>query len=247
KSKELFSMFSRWDSTRPKEAADEAVAEQPMPAHWQRPSTVHTVQQPQAQQPPPRLPPQQQVQQQQQQQQQQPPPLGQQAAGTDQVFAASAEQLKALEAAILEQPGRAVRKKVPSLIWRVFYREIRELAGELKRLQGRGGGGAASAPSVARLQGRLAAALAEAEASLQRLCSAVQRRVSASEAGAAAADEAGREAPRLRATLRAQLQCLGQIHIMLADIERYRFMHSVGDPAEALNRAQGLYCSALEA
>ena len=172
------------------------------------------------------------------------------------VFASSMKELRQFEMAVLDQPQRSMRKRVTSLIWRIFYREIRSKAAELKKLQEHSrekqpanGSGTPRVVAAKRAGAELEAALSEAEAYLQRLCSAVQRRVDTAQASSGSEAQTSPKVDALKPDARhqARLHCVGQLHTMLADIERYRAMHGVGDAPRALQRAEQLYCSALEA
>eukprot|EP00931_Biecheleriopsis_adriatica_P118323 TRINITY_DN9375_c0_g2_i1.p1 TRINITY_DN9375_c0_g2~~TRINITY_DN9375_c0_g2_i1.p1 ORF type:complete len:1181 (+),score=280.13 TRINITY_DN9375_c0_g2_i1:119-3544(+) len=172
------------------------------------------------------------------------------------VFKDHTKEIKQYALALLQQPQRSVRKKVPSLLWRVFYRVIRDLSSQLKQLKdprsapkanGSASGGVAAGgkEDVKKVESDLTAALSEAEGCLQMVCSAMYRRIRAAELTATSGDASAAAASSAR--LHARLQAAGQLSTMLADVERYRANAGIGNTQEALNRAERLYYAALGA
>eukprot|EP00929_Paragymnodinium_shiwhaense_P094474 TRINITY_DN55056_c0_g1_i2.p1 TRINITY_DN55056_c0_g1~~TRINITY_DN55056_c0_g1_i2.p1 ORF type:complete len:634 (+),score=97.74 TRINITY_DN55056_c0_g1_i2:140-2041(+) len=161
-----------------------------------------------------------------------------------------ADQLRPLEAALLQQPARAMQGRVLQQIWRVFYSEIHERITELKKAKDTATGEEKEEDAEALESAliSLSAILEETEMCLQRLCASAHKRLVHTQSppqGAASSSSDTGGAARA-ASLRVWQMCTGQLHVMLADIERYRAIHGVRTASDSLHRAEQLYWSALE-
>eukprot|EP00930_Biecheleria_cincta_P034529 TRINITY_DN23858_c0_g1_i2.p1 TRINITY_DN23858_c0_g1~~TRINITY_DN23858_c0_g1_i2.p1 ORF type:complete len:1012 (-),score=210.72 TRINITY_DN23858_c0_g1_i2:199-2880(-) len=167
------------------------------------------------------------------------------------IFKENIKEIRAYQAALLQQPQRSIRKKVTSLLWRVFYRVIRDSAAEIKQLRDRRRKQHGNAPvekqDIRTLEGNLAAALSEAETSIQAIFSRIHRKVRSVDPSTVSLESPSKTSDSSGARFKARLQLLAQLNTMLADIERYRATSGIGDVQEALARAERLYRAALEA